>query len=173
MWSISVILVAMATNEDKNEEEYKMPDTLYLDGEMQDINSLYRQNSMGGNYRRKCVVRLDGARYTIGIIYMSVAMFGTLVRPFHFFFLWFHKYIQFFKVVSYFQLSQSKQEQQGLTTWQLINLKLIRFSSLQGYPLPHHVYLGKSGEKEFWGEVGLKSHTLEGPYGQKLFTNHI
>lgn len=166
MWSISVILVAMATNEDKNEEEYKMPDTLYLDGEMQDINSLYRQNSMGGNYRRKCVVRLDGARYTIGIIYMSVAMFGTLVRPFHFFFLWFHKYFQFLRL---FLTSNWA----SLTTWQLINLKLIRFSSLQGYPLPHHVYLGKSGEKEFWGEVGLKSHTLEGPYGQKLFTNHI
>lgn len=61
----NAIAVAMATNEE-NEEDYKMPDTLYLEGEMQELSSLYRQNSMGGNCRRKCVVRLDGARYTIG-----------------------------------------------------------------------------------------------------------
>ena len=59
--------VAMATNEqDQLGEEFTMRDMLYIDGEPQDINSLYRQNSVGGNCRRKCVVRLDGARYTIG-----------------------------------------------------------------------------------------------------------
>ena len=56
----------MATSKDKNEDEYNMPDMLYIDGEMQNINSLYRQSSVGGNCRKKCVVRLDGARYTIG-----------------------------------------------------------------------------------------------------------
>ena len=62
----------MATSEDQNEEDYKLPDMVYIEEEVQDLNSLYRQNSVGGTYRRKCVVRLDGARYTIGKLNLTL-----------------------------------------------------------------------------------------------------